>query len=75
MLNLLLGIGIGGIIFTEKGKQITNDIMSKSYNSIKKQLSELNIFEDTEKKSNDEHSQNIYSYPKSIKNEKNNQNN
>lgn len=71
MLNLLLGIGIGGIIFTEKGKQITNDVISKSYNNIKKQLSELNIFEDTEKEINNEHPQNIYNYPKSIKNEKN----
>lgn len=68
-LDLLVGIGVGGILFTKKGKEITNDMLSKCYNSIEDQIKELNIFNEDDK--NDKTSQNTVSYPKSFKNEKN----
>lgn len=71
MLRLLLGIGIGGLLFTDKGKEIANNIVNKSYNSFKTQLKEFNVFEEEkEKKKNVKITQNDNPYPKSIKNEK-----
>ena len=69
MLRLLLGIGIGGLIFTNKGKEIANDIVAKSYDSIKSQLKEFNVFEEKKENKNVKIIQNDNHYPKSIKNE------
>lgn len=71
MLHLLLGVGIGGLLFTNKGKEIANDLVNKTYDSIRTQLKEFTVFEDKGKKKNVKISQNDNNYPKSIKNENN----
>lgn len=69
ILDLLIGIGVGGILFTHKGKQITNEMLTKCYDSLNDQIKELNIFNKDEK--DDKSSQTTVSYPKSFKNAKN----
>lgn len=71
MLRLLLGIGIGGILFTDKGKELANNIINKSYDSLKTQLKEFSVLEEKEKKKNVKVVQNDNHYPKPIKNEEN----
>lgn len=71
MLRILLGITIGGLLFTDKGKEMANDIMDRSYKSLKNQLKEFTIFEDKRKEKNVKISQNTNNYPKSVKNEGN----
>ncbi len=68
ILDLLIGIGVGGILFTNKGKEITNNMITKCYDSLNNQIKELNIFKD---ENNDKSSQTTVSYPKSFKNAKN----
>lgn len=67
MLRILLGIGVGGILFTKKGKELINNLMEKTYETLSEPVKEFNIFKDN--KNDNEYNKNDNRDSKHFKNE------